>query len=145
MKYHRVEREIMWGDLDPLGIVFYPRYYEWIDGSGHLFFDSLGLNMGKMLRTRRLIFGLVETSSRYFAPGRYHDRLEICTCLSELNSKTLTLRHEIRRLPDQKRLLEGLEKRICLDTRSPDRLRSMKFPEDIRSILNKALLDTQLG
>jgi len=28
MKQNIVERKIMWGDLDSLGIVFYPRYYE---------------------------------------------------------------------------------------------------------------------
>jgi len=37
MMQNVVERKIMWGDLDSLGIVFYPRYYEWIDASGHLF------------------------------------------------------------------------------------------------------------
>jgi len=30
------------------GIVFYPRYYEWIDACGHLFFESIGLNIGKL-------------------------------------------------------------------------------------------------
>ena len=32
-----IERQIGWGDLDPAGIVYYPRYYEWIDAAGHLF------------------------------------------------------------------------------------------------------------
>ncbi|HUU80038.1 MAG TPA: acyl-CoA thioesterase, partial [Acidobacteriota bacterium] len=72
MKENIVERKIMWGDLDSLGIVFYPRYYEWIDACGHLFFESISLNIGDLWRERKIIFGLVETSSRYFKPGRYH-------------------------------------------------------------------------
>ena len=43
MHVHTVERRIMWGDLDSLGIVFYPRYYEWMDACGHLLFESLRL------------------------------------------------------------------------------------------------------
>jgi acyl-CoA thioesterase FadM len=37
MKQSIVERKIAWGDLDALGIVFYPRYYEWIDAAAHHF------------------------------------------------------------------------------------------------------------
>jgi len=65
-----VERKIMWGDLDALGIVFYPRYYEWIDGCGHLFFEAAGFRQGDLWKERGLIFGLVETSCKYFCSGQ---------------------------------------------------------------------------
>ena len=89
MTKHTVERRIMWGDLDALGIVFYPRYYEWIDGCGHLFFESVGINMNRIAREQGLIFGLTETGCRYFKPGRYHDRLQIVTFIDELTPKTV--------------------------------------------------------
>jgi len=59
-----VHRKIMWGDLDSLGIVFYPRYYEWIDAAGHLFFDAIGLNLGSLMNERKIQFGLIETNCR---------------------------------------------------------------------------------
>ena len=34
------DMHIGWGDLDPLGIMFYPRYYAWMDECGHLFFKT---------------------------------------------------------------------------------------------------------
>jgi hypothetical protein len=48
MKQNIVKRKIMWGDLDPLGIVFYPRYYQWLDACGHLFFEAINLNIDKL-------------------------------------------------------------------------------------------------
>ncbi len=31
-----LKKKVSWGDLDPLGIVFYPRYYEWIDAASQI-------------------------------------------------------------------------------------------------------------
>lgn len=136
MRTYVVERRIMWGDLDSLGIVFYPRYYEWMDASGHLFFESMGLSLGNLLRERGLTFGLHETSCRYHHPGRYHDLVQVRTSLAELDAKGVLLHHLIVRIPDEKTLVDGRERRICLDVRNPERIRSLEIPKDIRDILS---------
>ena len=120
MKQHAVERVIMWGDLDSLGIVFYPRYYEWIDGCAHQFFESLGINSGTLFRDRQILFGLVETACRYFKPGRYHQKLEIVTSIKVLEEKTITLKHLIKSIPEKDLMVEGTEKRICLNVSDLD-------------------------
>jgi 4-hydroxybenzoyl-CoA thioesterase len=33
-----------WGDCDPAGIVFYPRYFAWFDRAAHRFFEAKGLD-----------------------------------------------------------------------------------------------------
>ncbi len=139
MRIHVVERRIMWGDLDPLGIVFYPRYYEWMDAAGHLFFESMGLTLRDLLRERGLTFALQETSCRYHHPGRYHDLVQVRTSLAELDTKTVLLRHLIVRMPDEKTLVDGRERRICLDASDPGRIRSMEIPKDIRSVLSASM------
>ncbi len=139
MKERVVERKIMWGDLDALGIVFYPRYYEWIDGCGHLFFEAAGLTQGDLWKERNLIFGLVETSCKYFAPGRYHQKICIATTLDALEEKTLLFKHEIRASENHALMVEGFEKRICLDVSDADHFQAVAIPEDIFDIL-KAFL-----
>jgi len=133
-----VERQIMWGDLDALGIVFYPRYYEWIDGCGHLFFEALGLNIGRLWKERNILFGLAETSCRYFRPGRYHQKIRICTRIEALERKTLVLQHDIRNVKGDERMVLGLEKRICMDVSHPDDLQAMHIPADLFAILDRA-------
>lgn len=133
-----VRKRIMWGDLDALGIVFYPRYYEWIDASGHLFFESIGLRLGDLWKERGLLFGLVETSCSYRMPGRYHEEIEIVTTVKEIEDRTLVLKHLIRRAESRETMVEGYEKRICLDCSDREKFRTVMIPEDIASILEKA-------
>lgn len=139
MKRHVVERRILWGDLDSLGIVFYPRYYEWIDACGHLFFDAIGINLGRLLEERGLIFGLAETGCRYFRAGRYDQRIRIITTLEQLGDKLLVLRHGIEDMATGALMVEGTEKRICLDVSDPERFRAVTIPQDLRETLLSAL------
>ncbi len=134
------ERQIMWGDLDALGIVFYPRFYEWMDANGHLFFDSIDVSLGDLLRARKLIFGLVETSCRYHKPGRYHQKINITTHLEDLASKVILLKHSIADQSDDEIIAEGIEKRICLSVHDPNHMHAVKIPEDVFSILKSATL-----
>jgi len=142
MKTHTVDRKIMWGDLDALGIVYYPRFYEWIDASGHLFFEAIGLTLGDMWRTRKIIFGLAETSARNYRPGRYHQEIRITTHVEAVAEKTTTLKHVITDCPTGDLLVEGNEKRICLDVSNPDDFRAIDIPHDIRTVLRNAMADS---
>lgn len=141
MFVNAVKRQIMWGDLDSLGIVFYPRYYEWIDASGHLFFEALGLNLRDLWQERKVQFGLVETSCKYHRPGRYHQKIVITTYVDGLAGKTLTLCHEISDADSGTLMVDGREKRICLDVSQPERLRAQDIPQDIYLRLKQSQQD----
>lgn len=128
----------MWGDLDPLGIVFYPRYYEWIDACGHLFFEMINLNIVSLWHERKIVFGLVDTSCRYIKPGKCYQKIRIITTIDSLEQKTVVLRHIIRSSTDDGLMVEGFERRICLDVSIPDQFRAIDIPGDIRDVLTEA-------
>jgi YbgC/YbaW family acyl-CoA thioester hydrolase len=132
-----VEQKIMWGDLDSLGIVFYPRYYEWFDGSGHLFFESLDMNLNDLVEKRKIGFGLVQTGCRYFKPARYHEIIRITTCIEDLTGKIIQLNHRITLASDDTLVVEGFEKRICMDLSDMDHIRAMQIPEDLVEKMRK--------
>lgn len=133
-----MEREIAWGDLDALGIVFYPRYSEWIDAAGHQFFKTIDLNLYDLWEKRNIQFGLFETSCRYLKPGRYGLKIKIKTRLEELSKKTVLLRHEIFQTADNEKMVEGFEKRICLDVTDIRNFKSMDIPPDLSAIFENA-------
>lgn len=141
MKKSSVKRQLMWGDLDSLGIVFYPRYYEWIDASGHVFFQSLNISLGRLWKDRGIIFGLLETGCRYNLPGRYSEWIEIVTHIDDLLDKTVLLRHDIYRVSDRALMVAGFEKRICLNISDPLKFKAIDIPKDIHVILSKAISD----
>lgn len=139
MKQNIVERKILWGDLDSLGIVFYPRYYEWFDASGHLFFDSIGLNIATLWEQRQILFGLTGTSCLFSEPGRYYQSIRIVTQLEELTKKTLKLRHAIHNASNDALMVTGFENRICMDVTNPKKIRAISIPEDIYLVLKNAM------
>ena len=138
MKRNTVERQIVWGDLDSLGIVFYPNYYTWIDASGHMFFQSLDLALGDLWKKRGIIFGLLETGCEYYLPGRYNEWIEVVTYIDDVSEKIVVLQHDISRLSDKALMVKGFEKRICLDVSDPLNFKAIVIPHDIRTILSKA-------
>jgi acyl-CoA thioesterase FadM len=81
----------------------------------------------------------VESSCRYFQPGRYHQIIRITTEISSLEEKTLTLKHSIRN-EDDVLMVEGLEKRICMDISQPEQLRAIDIPPDIYAMMKDAAM-----
>jgi len=138
LKVLRTIKKVMWGDLDSLQIVFYPRYYEWMDGCGHLFFEYIGINLGRLWKDRGLIFGLVETGCRYLRPARYYDILEIDTYIKEFEGKTVRLSHDIKYRDSGEIIVEGFENRICLDVSDISRPKAIDIPPDLRDVLTEA-------
>ena len=138
MRSNTIERKIMWGDLDSLGIVFYPRYYEWFDGCGNLFMESIGLTMQRLREENRIIFGLVKTSAEYFQPGRYHQDISITTGISALSAKTVSLEHLVHDRQSGDLMVRGLETRICMDLKDPGQIHARQMPQDVYEAFQKA-------
>jgi YbgC/YbaW family acyl-CoA thioester hydrolase len=137
MNKNIIQRQIAWGDLDSLGIVFYPQYYKWIDASSHMFFKSLNIPLGSLWKERGIIFGLVETGCTYHVPGRYDEWIKIVTYVDDISDKVVLLRHDIFHLSDSYLMLEGFEKRICLNVSDPLRFKAIDIPPDIRIVLSR--------
>jgi YbgC/YbaW family acyl-CoA thioester hydrolase len=139
MIQNKIERQIMWGDLDSMGIVYYPRYYEWIDGCTHLFFEKIFPNWAELCETRQIMFGLRKTSCEYFSPGRYHQKILITTQIENIEKKMLILKHIITSCVNNRIMVRGIEKRVCMDVKDPAKLKAVNIPEDINKILTNVL------
>jgi YbgC/YbaW family acyl-CoA thioester hydrolase len=139
MIVNRIEKKISWGDLDSLCIVFYPKYYEWMDGCTHLYFEKIGLDLVRLWHERKLIFSLVSTSCDYFRPGRYHQEIVVETVMEKLEKKTVTMGHTIMDKHSGKIMVKGLEKRICMNVHNLDQFSAMDIPDDLARIFNTSL------
>ena len=66
---------IEWGDCDPAGIIFYPRYFDIFDASTALIFErALGVTKFQMFKTLEFAgFPLVRTRARFLKPTRFGD------------------------------------------------------------------------
>jgi 4-hydroxybenzoyl-CoA thioesterase len=131
---------VQWGDCDPAGIVFYPRYFEWFDASTILLFEkATGMTKIKMLeKYGGAGLALLEARAVFKIASRYGDDIEIETQVKEFRRSTFFVEHRVTK--DGALALEGYETRLWTvrDAADPARLRSGTMPPDILAGFRRA-------
>ena len=130
------EVEVMFGDCDPAGIVFFPNFSKWMDASSLNFFVKCGVQPWRELVKTRGIIGtpLLEIHTRFLKPATYGQTLQVHTTVEQWAAKTFRHRHRILR--GDELLCEGTEVRafVIRDPADPDRIQAIPLPEDIRAL-----------
>ncbi|MCU0805311.1 MAG: acyl-CoA thioesterase [Burkholderiales bacterium] len=134
-KVTTMDVEIRFGDCDPAGIVFFPRYHRWMDAASLHFFMECGIPPWHVLETTTGIIGtpLLEHHTRFVKSATYGERLTIATRIEQWSRKTFVQKHTVTRGEDL--ICESAETRIfCVrDAEDRRRIRAIPVPEDIRS------------
>jgi len=123
---------VEWGDCDPAGIVWYPRYFEWFDASTTALFTAAGVSNGVMHKHYRVVgIPMVDTRARFLIPSRFEDELMIESTVTEFRRSSFDVRH--RMLRNGALAVEGFETRVWTvrDADDPERLRSQPIPAEV--------------
>lgn len=123
---------MQWGDCDPAGIVWYPRYFEWFDASTAALFAAAGVSNGVMHKTYRIVgIPMVDTRAKFFIPSRFGDELTIESTVLEFRRSSFDVQH--RMLKSGAMAVEGFETRVWTvrDADDPERLRSAPIPAEV--------------
>jgi 4-hydroxybenzoyl-CoA thioesterase len=121
---------IEWGDCDPAGIVYYPRYMAIFDAcTSALIERALGMTKQQYLRTYE--FGghpLVNAHARFLLPTRFGDDVTIETTVTDLRRSSFDVRHRLSK--DDKLAVEESETRVCVryDPADPSTMKSTPIP-----------------
>lgn len=122
---------IEWGDCDPAGIVFYPRYFAIFDAStAALFEHALGLSKYQQLKTYDFAgYPLVRTRARFLKPTRFGDDVVVDTSVT-FNRSSFEIEHRLSHDGDP--CVECSEKRVWV-VHNPDTggLKSHPLPEAV--------------
>jgi 4-hydroxybenzoyl-CoA thioesterase len=128
--------DVLFGDCDPAGIVFFPNFSKWMDASSLNFFMRCGVPPWRELVKTRGIIGtpLLEINTRFLRPATYGQTIDIHTSVIEWGPKVFTHRHIVKRGDDI--LCEGTEKRaFCIrHPDDPDRIKAIEVPADILAL-----------
>ena len=128
--------EVLFGDCDPAGIVFFPNFSKWMDASSLNFFMQCGVPPWRELVKTRGIIGtpLLEIHTRFLKPATYGQTLQVHPSVIEWSTKVFTHKHVIQRGADI--LCEGTEKRaFCIrHPEDPDRIKAIEVPEDLKAL-----------
>lgn len=130
------EVEVMFGDCDPAGIVFFPNFSKWMDASSLNFFVKCGVPPWRELVKTRGIVGtpLLEIHTQFMRPATYGERLRIHTSITEWREKVFMHKHVV--MHGDTVLCVGTETRafVVRPPGEPDRIKSIPVPEDIKAL-----------
>jgi 4-hydroxybenzoyl-CoA thioesterase len=88
---------VRWGDVDPAGIVFYPRFYAWYDQGTEALFESIGLPFVEIFDRYGIVgVPIVESGSTFVSPARWGDVLTVRSTVAWVKDRTFRVEHEVR-------------------------------------------------
>src|ERR1019366_6404143 len=124
---------IEWGDCDPAGIVFYPRYFAMFDHSTTLLIErTLGMSKHQLQAAYAFVgYPMVESRARFLLPTRYGDDVVIETSLTGVRRSSFDLTHRLSL--DGGLAVEGFETRVWTvrDEARPGGLKSQPIPPQL--------------
>lgn len=127
------ETIIEWGDCDPAGIVWYPRYFGLFDASTvALFKAALGLKKAEIMQRFEMAgFPMVDTRAKFRMPCKFGDDVQIHSTVAAFRRSSFDIEHRLMR--GDVLCVEGFETRVwtMVDPENPDRLRSKPVPPEV--------------
>lgn len=104
-------RLVEWGDCDAAGIVFYPNYFRWMDGTFHEMSGSLGFDQRILQRTHDgLMTPLIDVGCVFKAPVSFGTKINVSLTVTRLGSSSIALSY--RFVSDGRHVAEGREARV---------------------------------
>jgi 4-hydroxybenzoyl-CoA thioesterase len=133
MRTHTRTLRIEWGDCDPAGIVFYPRYFAFFDAStAYLFEHVLGMRKAEMLATYGIVgIPMVDTRARFLQPCAFGDDVTIESAVTAFRQSSFDVQHRL--LKAGALAVEGFETRVWV-ARHPDdpkQIRGQPVPAEV--------------
>jgi 4-hydroxybenzoyl-CoA thioesterase len=131
---------IEWGQCDPFGIVFYPRYFEIFDACiSALFERGLGMTKFEFIQTYDALgYAMVECRARFLKPTRFGDDVVIETTVSEFRRSSFDVTHRLHK--DGQLAVEGFETRVWVgrDPKNPKGIKAKPIPQEIIARLSRS-------
>lgn len=124
---------IEWGDCDPVGIVFYPRYFAMFDHSTTMLITSAtGLSKYDLFQTYD--FGgypMVDTRARFMIPCRFGDDVTIDSAFTKVGRSSFEIEHKVFKRSEL--CLEGFEIQVWVgrDPNDPTKIKSKPIPDGL--------------
>lgn len=130
---------IEWGDCDPAGIIYYPRYFEIFDASTHRLFEgALGMPHFDMLKAYDFAgLPMVDTRAKFHATTRFGDDVTVESTIAEFRNTSFDVRHRL--LKGAELAVEGFETRVWVGRHpsDPDAFKARRIPDTVREAFEK--------
>jgi 4-hydroxybenzoyl-CoA thioesterase len=133
----RRDIQIEWGDCDPAGIVFYPRYFAYFDACTAGLFAKAGLPKQEMIRRYDIVgIPMVDTRARFIVPSKFGDLVTVETRIKEFRRSSFDVEHRL--LKGDVLAIEAWETRVWVGRHpeDPEKIKSRDIPAEIIALFS---------
>jgi len=130
---NRRKIQINWGDCDPAGIVYFPRYFEMFDACTGALFEKAGLPKHEMLKKYGIVgIPMVDTRAKFFGPATFGDTVEVESRIADWGNSSFSVEHKI--FKGETLIAEGFEKRVwtARTAEGDGALKSQAIPAEVK-------------
>ncbi|HEX3441861.1 MAG TPA: thioesterase family protein [Pseudolabrys sp.] len=124
---------IAWGDCDPAGIVFNPRFFEFFDTNAWMMFDAaLGVAPQNLASHFGIVgIALVDARANFLKPAKFGDVVEITSRVSAFRRSSFDIEHRL--MNGGELATEGWETRVWTgrSPTDPDKIVALPIPDDV--------------
>ena len=124
---------IEWGDCDPAGIVFFPRYFAMFDScTTGMFSQALGMSKFDFIKHYEFAgYPMVDTRARFLKPTKFGDDVRIETTVTEFRRSSFDVRHRLSHNGDL--AVECFDTRVwaARDPNEPEKIKSKPIPAEV--------------
>ena len=124
---------IEWGQCDPAGIVFNPRFFEIFNTNSWMLFEAmLGVKPQDLAATYGIVgIALVDARANFLKPAKFGDSIEIASRVSEFRRSSFDVEHKLT--VGGELAVEGTETRVWAvrDKADPDKIKAIAIPQDV--------------
>lgn len=133
MLCNRKEIQVEWGDCDPAGIVYFPRFFEFFDACTNALFERAGFRKAEMLRHYGLLgIPLIEAGAQFYVPAAFGETVAVETRIVEWGNSSFRVEHKMYK--GDVLAAEGRERRVWTvrDSLRASGMRSEAIPQEVK-------------
>jgi 4-hydroxybenzoyl-CoA thioesterase len=132
MLTNRKNIRIEWGDCDPAGIIFFPRYFAYFDACTHALLERAGCRQQDMQEKYQILgFPLADVRARFLIPTRYDEDVVVESCVTEFGRTSFQVQHRLYK--GDVLAVEAFETRVCVvpSGEEPGKLQATPIPLEV--------------
>jgi 4-hydroxybenzoyl-CoA thioesterase len=131
----RTQIRIQWGDCDPAGIVYFPRYFAFFDSATIALLETVGLKKAALLEKYAVAgFPVVHVEADFKGSCTFGDEVTIESTIERCGRASFDARHRLLKA-DGTLAVEFRETRVWVTRDGQGGIKAVAIPEEIKAHL----------
>jgi 4-hydroxybenzoyl-CoA thioesterase len=139
---HVLSVRARFGDCDPAGIVYFPKFFDFFHQAMETWFTAIGAPYDDVIVGRKIGFPAVHTEADFRAPTRFGEAIDIELRVEKVGTKSIRFGYRVLGEGETEPRVTGAT--VCvvmdLDPESPGFRQALAVPDDLRGQIDAFMI-----